>query len=186
AEHLQRVCTHRFSVVHCPSSNLKLGSGVADLVAFRRAGVPVGIGTDGAACSNHLDNFDELRLAALLQKVKHGPEAFSGLDALRLATSEGARALSLDDETGTIEPGKKADLVVLAAGRPELWASPHADPHDVVAFGASRAAVRHVIVDGRLLVEDGRLTELDLEEILRESDRCLAELIRRSGVRLTP
>ena len=183
-EHLEQVRGGRFSVVHCPSSNLKLGSGVADLLALRRAGVPVGIGCDGAACSNHLDNFDELRLAALLQKVKHGPEAFSGLDALRLATSEGARALGLDDEVGTIEPGKKADLVVLASGRPELWASPHADPHDVVAFGASRAAVRHVIVDGRLLVEDGRLTELDLEEILRESDRCLADLIRRSGVAL--
>ena len=157
----------RFSVVHCPSSNLKLGSGIADLLAFRRAGVPVGIGTDGAACSNQLDNFAELRLAALLQKVKHGPDAFSGLDALRLATSEGARALGLQDEIGTIEPGKRADLVVLAAGRPELWAAPQADPHDLVAFGASRAAVRHVLVDGRLEVEEGRLTRLDLEEIYR-------------------
>ncbi len=186
-EHLERVQGQRegrFSVVHCPSSNLKLGSGIADLLAIRRAGVPVGIGCDGAACSNHLDNFHELRLAALLQKLKHGPEAFSGLDALRLATSEGARALGLDDEIGTIEPGKSADLVVLATDRPEMWASPQADPHDVVAFGASRAAVRHVIVGGRLLVEDGRLTELDLEEILRESGRCLAELIRRSGVGL--
>src|SRR6185295_19206646 len=80
-EHLERVRGGRFSVVHCPSSNLKLGSGMADLLAFRRAGVPIGIGTDGAACSNHLDNFDEVRLAALLQKVKHGPDAFSGLDA---------------------------------------------------------------------------------------------------------
>jgi cytosine/adenosine deaminase-related metal-dependent hydrolase len=183
-EHLDRVRGGRFSVVHCPSSNLKLGSGVADLLAFRRAGVPVGIGADGAACSNHLDNFEEVRLAALLQKVKHGPDAFSGLDALRLATSEGARALGLQDEAGTIEPGKLADLAVLATDRPELWASPHADPHDVVAFGASRAAVRHVLVGGRLLVENGRLTQLDLAEIYRQSARCLTELIRRSGVEL--
>ncbi len=174
----------RFSVVHCPSSNLKLGSGMADLLAFRRAGVPVGIGCDGAACSNQLDNFAELRLAALLQKVKHGPDAFSGLDALRLATSEGARALNLQDETGTIEPGKHADLVVLATGRPELWAAPQADPHDLVAFGASRATVRHVLVGGRLEVEEGHLTRLDLEEIYRQSERCLAALIRRSGVTL--
>ncbi len=182
--HLERVRKERFSVVHCPSSNLKLGSGVADLVAIRRAGVPVGIGCDGAACSNQLDNFQELRLAALLQKLKHGPGAFSGLDALRLATSEGARALGLHNEIGTLETGKRADLVVLATGHPELWGAPQADPHDLVAFGASRAAVRHVVVDGRLLVEGGRLTHLDLEEILRESGRCLADLIRRSGLAL--
>jgi 5-methylthioadenosine/S-adenosylhomocysteine deaminase len=180
--HLGRVRKERFSVVHCPSSNLKLGSGIADLLAIRRAGVPVGIGCDGAACSNQLDNFQELRLAALLQKVKHGPEAFSGLDALRLATSEGARALGLHNEIGTLAPGKRADVVVLAPDRPEIWGAPQADPHDLVAFGASRAAVRHVVVDGRLLVEDGRLTHLDLEEILRESGRCLADLIRRSGI----
>ena len=181
-EHLDRVRGGRFSVVHCPSSNLKLGSGIADLLALCRAGVPVGIGTDGAACSNHLDNFEEVRLAALLQKLKHGPDAFSGLDALRLATSEGARALDLQDEVGTIESGKLADLVVLSTDRPEMWAAPQVDPHDLVAFGASRAAVRHVLVEGRLLVEDGRLTHLDLAEIYRQSGRCLAELIRRSGI----
>jgi len=184
AEHLDRVRGGRFSVVHCPSSNLKLGSGVADLLAFRRAGVPVGIGCDGAACSNHLDNFAEVRLAALLQKVKHGPDAFSGVDALRLATSEGARALGLGADVGTIETGKLADLVVLSSGRPELWAAPQADPHDVVAFGASGGAVRHVLVGGRLEVEESRLTRLDLAEIYRQSERCLAELIRRSGVEL--
>ncbi len=182
--HLNRVREGRFSVVHCPSSNLKLGSGIADLLAIRRTGVPVGIGTDATACSNQLDNFAEVRLAALLQKVKHGPDAFSGLDALRLATSEGARALNLQDEIGTIEPGKRADLVVLAAGRPELWAAPQADPHDLVAFGASRATVRHVLIAGRLEVEDGRLTRLDLAEIYRQSERHLGELIRRSGIEL--
>jgi 5-methylthioadenosine/S-adenosylhomocysteine deaminase len=180
--HLVRVRSHRFSVVHCPSSNLKLGSGIADVLGIRRAGVPVGIGTDGAACSNQLDNFAELRLAALLQSVKHGPDAFSGLDALRLATSEGALALGIQQETGSLEPGKAADVVVLAAGRPELWGAAEADPHDLIAFAASRGAVRHAIADGRLLVEDGRLTRLDLGEILRVSERCLGDLIRRSGL----
>jgi len=182
AEHLERVRAQRFSVVHCPSSNLKLGSGIADVLAIRRAGVPVGIGTDGAACSNQLDNFAELRLAALLQKLKHGPDAFSGLDALRLATSEGARTLGLQDAIGSLEPGKAADLVVLAAGRPELWGAAEADLHDLVAFGASRGTVRHVVVDGQLLVEDGRLTRLDAGEVFREAGRCLRDLIRRSGV----
>lgn len=184
AGHLERARQARWSVVHCPSSNLKLGSGIADLVALRRAGIPVGLGCDGAACSNHLDNLDEVRLAALLQKLKHGPDAFSGLDALRLATSGGARALGLEGEIGTIEPGKAADLTVLSQTRPELWAAPQVDPHDLVAFSASRAAVRHVLVAGRLLVEDGRLTRLDLPEIVRQANLHLAALIRRSGLAL--
>ncbi|HYG62054.1 MAG TPA: amidohydrolase family protein [Thermoanaerobaculia bacterium] len=182
--HLSWMRDRRVSVVHCPSSNLKLGSGIADLIAMRRFGVPAGLGCDGAACSNHLDSFEELRLAALLQKVKNGPESFTGLDALRLATSEGARALGLQEQTGSLEPGKFADLVILAPDRPELWAAPQADPHDLVAFGASRAAVRHVFVEGRMLVRYGQLTRLDLPQIVRESNRCLAELIKRSGVKL--
>jgi 5-methylthioadenosine/S-adenosylhomocysteine deaminase len=181
---LARMRPARWSVVHCPSSNLKLGSGLADLLAIRRSGIPVGLGCDGAACSNQLDQLEEVRLAALLQKVKHGPDAFSGLDALRLATSEGARALGLQDEIGTVEEGKAADLLVLSLARPEMWAAPQVDPHDLVAFNASRAAVRHVLVDGRPLVEDGRLVHLDLEEILRQSDRHLAALVRRSGLTL--
>lgn len=184
ADHLEQARKARWSVVHCPSSNLKLGSGIADLLAIRRAGVPLGIGCDGAACSNHLDNLDEVRLAALLQKLKHGPDAFSGLDALRLATSEGARALGLQAEVGSVEPGKAADLTVLSLDRPELQAAPQVDPHDLVAFGASRAAVRHVLVAGRLLVEDGRLTHLDLGEIVRQAHLHLAALIRRSGLSL--
>ncbi|MES1244352.1 MAG: amidohydrolase family protein [Acidobacteriota bacterium] len=184
ADDLARVRTAPWSVVHCPSSNLKLGSGIADLLAIRRSGVPVGLGCDGAACSNQLDQLEEIRLAALLQKVKHGPDAFSGLDALRLATSEGACALGLQDEIGTVEEGKAADLLVLSLGRPEMWAGPQVDPHDLVAFGAGRAAVRHVLVAGRPLVEDGRLVHLDLEAILRQSDRHLAALVRRSGLAL--
>lgn len=182
--HLARVRSHRFSVVHCPSSNLKLGSGIADVVAIRRAGVPVGIGADGAPCNNDLDAFEELRLAALLQMLQHGPKAFSGLDALRLATSEGARALGIEDEVGSIEIGKRADLVVLDRTRPELLAAPQADLHDLVAFGASPAAVRHVLVGGEVLVRDGRLTRLDLDEIRARAAKSLDAVIRRSGLSL--
>ena len=183
-EHLRRARGGRFSVVHCPGSNLKLGSGIADVVGLRRAGVPVGLGADGAACNNHLDALEELRLAALLQKLRHGPDAFGGLDALRLATSEGARALGLDGELGSLTAGRLADVVVLDGRRPELWAAPQADPHDVVAFSGARAAVRHVLVGGELLVEDGRLTRLDLAEIRRQSELHLAALLRRARIDL--
>ena len=186
-DHLARARGHRFSVVHCPSSNLKLGSGIADVVRIRGAGVPVGIGADGSPCNNDLDALEELRLAALLQKVKHGPAAFSGLDALRLATSEGAAALGLADEIGSVEVGKQADLLVLSLERPELWQHPELaslglDLHDTIAFGASRASVRHVLVGGETLVRDGRLLHLDLVGIHRQAEAALSAVVRRSGV----
>jgi len=135
ARHLRRVATESFSVVHCPSANLKLGSGIADVVGIRAAGIPVGIGADGAPCNNDLDVLEELRLAALLQQVSHGPAAFSGLDALRLATSEGAEAIGLDADTGTLETGKVADLIVLSMDRPELVASSRVDPQATRCLG---------------------------------------------------
>ncbi len=180
--HLARLRGERFSVVHCPSSNLKLGSGTADVVGIRAAGIPVGIGADGAPCNNSLDAFRELRLAALLQKTRHAPAAFGGLDALRLATSEGARAIGLGDEVGSVEPGKLADLVVLAGDRPELWADEGADPHDLVAFCGTRAAVRHVFVGGRPVVEEGRLAGLDLDEISRRARRALRAVLERADL----
>jgi 5-methylthioadenosine/S-adenosylhomocysteine deaminase len=194
ADHRERVAGRRFSVCTCPGSNLKLGSGIADLVALRDAGIPTSVGADGPPCNNDLDVIEETRLAALLQALRHGPGAFSGLDALRLATSGGARALGLDAEVGSIEPGKRADLLVLATDRPELFAltgdpepgeprlEPRADPHDLVVYGASRASVRHVILDGEPVVEDGRLLHLDLEEIRREARRSLGELLRRARI----
>lgn len=180
--HHERLRRHQMSVVHCPSANLKLGSGIADVVGLRRAGIAVGVGCDGAACNNDFDAFEEIRLAAMLQKLRHGPEAFSGLDALRLATSLGAEALGLEQLVGSLEIGKRADVVVLDGRRPEMWAAAPADPHDIVAFSANRAQVRHVFVEGEQLVEDGNLTCLDLEEIRRQAERCVAALVARSGI----
>ena len=182
--HLHRVSGEDFSVVHCPSSNLKLGSGIADVVALRRAGVPVGVGADGAPCNNDLDALEEVRLAALLQQLRNGPGSFSATDALRLATSEGARAIGLYERTGSLEPGKDADLLVLSLDRPELALRDRGDLQDLVVYGASRASVRHVFVGGRQLVEDGRLVGLDLGEIAERATVALDAVLRRSQVRL--
>lgn len=182
ADHLDRLRGRRFSAVHCPSSNLKLGSGIADVVALRRAGVTVGLGCDGTACSNHLDAFEEMRLAAHLQKLRHGPESFTGRDALSLATRDGARAIGLGDEVGSLEPGKRADVTVLRPGRPDLWSAPGVDPHDLVVFSASRAHVRDVFVDGECLVRDGALVHLDLAEVLRNADRTCRDLLARADL----
>ncbi len=180
--HHARLQQYRMSVVHCPSANLKLGSGIADVVALQRAGIPVGLGCDGAACNNDFDAFEEIRLAALLQKLRHGPDAFSGLDGVRLATSLGAQALGLEDVVGSLEVGKRADFVVLDGRRPEMWAAAQADPHDLVAFSANRSQVRHVFVEGEQLVEDGHLTCFDLEEIRRQAERSVAALVARCGI----
>ena len=115
-DRLTELADRRLAVAHCPSANLRLGSGIADVVGFREAGIPVGVGCDGAACNNDLDCLEEARLAALLQQLRHGPAAFDGLSALQLATSEGARAIGLGDEIGSIESGK----------RPTCWCSTRA------------------------------------------------------------
>ncbi len=181
-EHRRRVKARPFSVVHCPSSNLKMGSGIADVVGLRADGIPVGIGADGAACSNGLDAFAELRLAALLQSLSLAPGSFSGLDALRLATSEGARAIGWDSDIGSLEAGKLADIVVLDTADPAFLAHESVDTHDLAAFSGSRAAVRHVFVGGRQVVRDGRLVGQDLDQIRARADQSLDRLVRRSGI----
>ena len=180
--HYADLARRRFSVVHCPGSNLKLGSGIARVARIRRAGIPVGIGCDGPPCNNRLDAWEEIRLASRLQALREGPGALDGLAALRLATSEGARALGLEREIGSLEPGKAADLVVVGLDRPELVVAPGVDPHDRLVYGASPAAVRHVVVAGEPRVEAGRLTALDLPRILEKSAAAAARVARRAGI----
>jgi cytosine/adenosine deaminase-related metal-dependent hydrolase len=182
--HLEAVSGRRFSVAHCPSANLKLGSGIANLIRLRSAGIPVGVGADGAACNNRLDCLEEVRLAALLQQVTQGPASFSGLDALRLATSEGASAIGLADEIGSLEVGKRADLLVLDLGHAETSVAEAVDPHDLVAFSASRNVVRDVMIDGRWAVRNGAFENQSLVDIETEVQAPRHELLKRSGLSL--
>ncbi len=146
------------SVIHCPSSNLKLASGLADVAALLRAGVNVGLGTDGAASNNRLDLFEEMRLAALLAKVvSRDAASVTATQAFLLATRNGARALRLDDRIGTLEAGKRADLVAVRLDTPA--AIPMFDPVSHLVYVAGRADVTHVWVDGRTRVTEGRLAE---------------------------
>ena len=167
------------SIAHCPSSNLKLGSGIADIRRLRAAGINVGIGADGAACNNRLDGFDELRLAALLARTIHGPGALTAADALVIGTRGGARALGLGDQIGTLEPGKKADIVILDAAR---LAGPGGDPATRIVFGGGSRAVRDVIVDGRIVVRDGVPVTLDSGEVRARAAEALPGLIARAGL----
>lgn len=167
-------------VLHCPGSNLKLGSGIAPVVEMRARGISVSLGADGAACNNRLDMFDEMRLAATLQSVRHAPGALTARDALWMATREGARALGLEDAIGSIEPGKRADLILIERDRPHL--SPDADPWSTLVYAARGTDVRLTMVDGETLVRDFALTGLDPAEVAADGRHAAAELAVRAGI----
>ena len=167
------------SITHCPSSNLKLGSGIADVRALRDRGITVGIGADGAACNNRLDGFDELRLAALLAASLHGPGAITAWEILAMGTRDGARAMRLDREIGTLEVGKKADVIVLDS---ERLAGPAGDPATRIVYGGGARAVRDVIVDGQVVVRSFAPMTLDAEEVHARAAEALPGLARRAGI----
>ena len=167
-------------VLHCPSSNLKLGSGIAPIAEMRARGIAVSLGADGAACNNRLDMFEEMRLAATLQAVRVRPGALPARDALWMATREGARALAMDRELGSIEPGKRADLIVVDRDRPQL--APDRDPWSTLVYAARGSDVRLTMVDGRLLVQDFTLTRLDAAALAAEARVAAAELGRKAGL----
>ncbi len=146
--------------VHCPQSNLKLGSGTCDIERFKRRGLIVGLGTDGAAANNTLDLFTELRVAALLAKTLTGdPSVLSAFDALELATLGGARVLGLDASIGSIEGGKNADLI--SVDLTYSAALPVHRPESTLVYGASGNHVRHAWIAGQRMLDDRKPTTLD-------------------------
>lgn len=155
-------------ICHCPGANLKLASGIADIPRLIDAGVPLALGADGPPCNNRLSVFHEMSLAGSLHNVRHGPKAVDPWTVLALATRDGAQALHLGDRVGTLEIGKAADVVVVDVSS---WSClPGGDPASLIVYGASAAHVRHVLVDGRVVVHNGSLVdELDPEGI---RDRC--------------
>jgi len=166
-------------VMHCPGSNLKLGSGIAPVADMRRRGISVSLGADGAACNNRLDMFDEMRLAATLQAVRHAPGALTARDAVWMATREGARALGLEHELGSIEPGKRADLILVARDRAHL--APDADPWSTLAYACRGTDVRLTMIDGEVLVRDSRLARMDEREVRAKAQEAAREIASRAG-----
>jgi 5-methylthioadenosine/S-adenosylhomocysteine deaminase len=151
-------------IAHCPTSNLKLGSGIAPVKALLAQGVNVGLGTDGAASNNSSDIFAEMRLAALLAKGASGDaEALPASQALEMATINAAKALGLENDIGSIEIGKRADLTAIDLATVET--TPCYDPLSHLIYAAGREQVSHVWVDGALLLEERMLTQIDINEI---------------------
>ena len=168
------------NVVHCPSSNLKLGSGIAPLKRMLEEGISVSLGADGAACNNRLDMFTEMRTAALLQKALHGPEVLPAKRALRMATIDGARALGLGNEIGSLEVGKRADVIVVRVD--SLHSTPHpTDLASAITYSARASDVETVVIDGQLVMREGKLLTIDEPGVVKEANRE-AEMLRSRAI----
>jgi 5-methylthioadenosine/S-adenosylhomocysteine deaminase len=162
-------------VAHNPESNMKLASGTAPVLAMRAAGVPVGLGTDGAASNNDLDMFEAMRQAALLHKLQsNDPRALPAPAVIAMATRDGARALGLEREIGSLEPGKRADIIVVSMSSPRQ--TPMYDPMSHLVYATRGDDVRTTIVNGRLLMRDRKVLTLDEPAVLAEARRLAAQV----------
>ena len=166
---MQILKKHDVGVAHCPSSNMKLSSGIAPVVDYLKSGVDIGLGTDGPAGSNNdLNLFEEMDLAAKLQKVHTGdPTAVSAQQAFEMATIRGAAAVGLGKEIGSIEAGKRADVMFVR------FTEPHAQPmfnvYSTLVYALKGSDVRHVMVNGRLVVRDRRVLTVNQAEVLKQA-----------------
>jgi len=167
-------------IAHCPSANLKLGSGIAPIPKYLKEGIQVSLGADGASCNNNLSMFMEMRLASLIQKPVYGSEVLDAETIFRLATIEGAKSLHIQNETGSIEAGKKADLVLI-----DLDSTRHSlsdDDKDIysdIVFASSSQNISDVMVDGKWLVRKGKSVNYDQEELVGTGKSQLKKLLER-------
>jgi len=166
---------HGVSVINNPSSNLKLGNGFAPITKLLNGGVNVALGTDGSASNNNLNMFEEIHLAALVNKgVTEDPTTVSAYAALQMATINGARALGLEETTGSLKVGKKADMMVIDIGAPHFYPR-----HSVTAglvYAAQSSDVKTVICNGEVVMQDRKLTQLDEQEIFRKAEESSAAI----------
>ncbi len=177
-----RIARSGTHLVHCPSSNLKLSSGIADVWSMRRAGINLSLGADGAACNNTLDMFQEMRLAGQLATYLHGPGTLPSRDILEMATRGGARALAWDRDIGSLETGKRADVIVVRLDAPHVLPGEGdgASLADTVVYACRASDVAHVMVAGRLLVEGGRLIHGDWTSLRDDAVRARADILPRA------
>ncbi len=167
-------------VLHCPSSNQKLGSGIAPVVEMLERGICVSLGADGAPCNNRLDMFTEMRAAALLQKVTHGADALPARRVLRMATIDGARALGISREIGSLEVGKRADLSLIALDG--LHLTPRADIVSTIVYAAQTTDVKTVLIDGHVVMRDRELLTLNEREVIATANAEAVHLFARAGI----
>ena len=179
---VRRVAETKANVAHCPSSNLKLASGIPKVPELLGAGANVGLGCDGAPCNNSYDMIREMKIAAVIQKGRLlDPMTMPAMTVLEMATVRGAKSMGMGSEIGSIEVGKKADLVFIDLKKPHL--TPFRDLVSNIVYSAMGSDVDTVMVNGRFLLRRGKALTLDEEKVVGEAQRRQDELISRSGVR---
>jgi len=179
-DELKALAQNRVSIAHCPSSNMRLASGIARVKEMREQGITVGLGVDGSASNDSSDMLGELRQALLLQRVKYGADAVTARDVFEMATIGSAKALGRND-IGTIEVGKPADLAIFDLDRLE-YAGSLSDPLAAVIFSGYNHGADTVIVNGEIVVGNNRLTRVDERAIIENSNRLSFRLLKQAGV----
>jgi 5-methylthioadenosine/S-adenosylhomocysteine deaminase len=169
-------------VSHCPGSNLKLASGIADTPGMLKLDISVSLGADGAPCNNNLDMFNEMRLAALIQKPVHGPTAMDAKSVFKMATIGGARAVGLAHEIGSLEVGKKADLAILDLNNFHTFPSYDVDPISRIVYSGTRADVETTIINGKIVMENRVMRTVDKDIVLLEANRSIQRLLSRTSI----
>ncbi len=165
---IKTMAKHRVKAIVNPESNMKLASGIAPVPEMLAQGVTVGLGTDGCASNNNLDLFGEMDTAAKIHKIQTmDPTVMDAVTVLRMATIEGAKALGFEDITGSLEVGKKADVIIMDMDKPHL--TPMYNPYSQLVYAATGHDVKHSIIDGRIVMEDKNLLTIDVEDIIGRS-----------------
>jgi len=165
-EERQLLKERSIKVMHCPSANLKLGSGIAPIPDYLEKGITVSLGSDGPPCNNNLDIFNEMRQAALIQKPEHGPQAMPAETVLKTATVYGALTLGLEKEIGSIETGKRADLTFIK--NDQVHSIPYENVYSKILYSANSRDVNHVMINGGWVLKDSEFQTLNAAEIVED------------------
>jgi 5-methylthioadenosine/S-adenosylhomocysteine deaminase len=177
-EDIEILAENKVSVVNNPTSNLKLASGFAPVEKMIKKGINVALGTDGPSSNNNLNMFEEINLAAIINKsVNHDATSIPAITAIKMATVNGAKALGLEKEIASIEVGKKADLIIIDTQKPHFY--PRHNIISAVAYSAQASDVKTVIVDGKIVMEDYEIKTIDTERIMFETEKAAKDLMRR-------
>ncbi|WP_026366267.1 5'-deoxyadenosine deaminase [Salinicoccus albus] len=169
----------RVKVSHAPGSNLKLASGIADVPEMMNQGAKVSLGADGAPCNNNLNMLNEMRLAAGIHKPAHGAAAMNAQTVFRMATIEGAKAIGMEDEIGSLEVGKKADLSILDMNDFHVFPSYDVDPVSRIVYAAAASDVETTIINGKVIMKNREIKNIDKNIVLKEADKSIKRLMRR-------
>jgi len=177
-EDMDLMAEKKVSAVNNPSSNLKLANGFAPVEKMIKRGINVALGTDGPSSNNNLNMFEEIHLAAIVNKsVNHDATSIPAITALEMATSNGAKALGLEREIGSLEAGKKADLIIIDTHKPHFY--PRHDQISALAYSAQGSDVSTVIADGKVVMEDYEIKTVDMEKVMFEAQRAAEGLMAR-------